>query len=92
MGRVLTHFCRGCITEIISPRVCFSREWTVLYCHTYFEIQMHYIVPMQEGYAVQDLLGQSDYVLFCEGLIVIGNTLVEDFTTGSAEGKHRKEK
>lgn len=51
---------------------------------------------MQEGHSSQDLLGQPDHIFLCEGLVVIGNTLVEDFATGGAgrkaqEGKLRKQ-
>jgi len=58
---------------------------------------MHHIVPMQEGHSIQDLLGQPDHIVLCEGVVVIGNTLVKDFTTGSAgrqaqEGKLSKTK
>lgn len=57
---------------------------------------MHHVVPMQEGHSRQDLLGQPDHIFLGEGLVVIGNTLVEDFATGSAgrrakEGKLRKQ-
>lgn len=57
---------------------------------------MHHVVPMQEGHSRQDLLGQPDHIFLSEGLVVIGNTLVEDFATGSAgrrakEGKLRKQ-
>lgn len=91
----------GCITKIVPPSVCHSREQTVLYCHvifqcTYFQIQVHHIVPMQEGHSSQDLLGQPDHIFLCEGLVVIGYTLVEDFATSGAgrkaqEGKLRKQ-
>ncbi len=57
---------------------------------------MHHIVPMQEGHSHQDLLGQPDHIFLREGLVVIGNTLVEDFAARSAarkaqEGKLRKQ-
>lgn len=45
---------------------------------------MHHIVPMQEGHSIQDLLGQPDHIVLREGVVVIGNTLVKDFPTGSA--------
>lgn len=45
----------------------------------YFKIQVHHVVPMQEGHPSQDLLGQPDHIFFCKGLIVICNALVEDF-------------
>lgn len=49
----------------------------------YFKIQVHHIVPVQEGHPSQDLPGQPDHVFFCEGLVVICNALVEDFTPSS---------
>lgn len=57
---------------------------------------MHHIVPMQEGHTSQDLLGQPDHIFLCEGVVVIGNTLVEDFATSGTgrkaeEGKLRKQ-
>lgn len=57
---------------------------------------MHHIVPMQEGHTSQDLLGQPDHIFLREGIVVIGNTLVEDLATGGAgrkaqEGKLRKQ-
>lgn len=56
---------------------------------------MHHIVSMQEGHSSQDLLGQPDHIVLREGLVIISNTLVEDFATGGAgrkpqEGKLRK--
>lgn len=53
---------------------------------------MHHIVSMQEGHSSQDLLGQSDHIFLCEGLVTIGNTLVEDFATGSTERKAQEGK
>lgn len=58
---------------------------------------MHHIIPMQKGHPVQDLPGQSDHIFLCEGLVVVRNTLVEDFATGGAgrktqEGKLNKKK
>lgn len=49
----------------------------------YFKIQVHHVVPMQEGHPSQDLLGQPDHIFFCKGLIVICNALVEDFPPSS---------
>lgn len=45
----------------------------------YFKIQVHHTVPMQEGHTAQDLLGQPDHIFLCKGLIIICDTLVEDF-------------
>ena len=58
---------------------------------------MHHIVSMQEGHSSQDLLGQPHHVFLREGVVVIGNALVEDFATGGAgreaqEGKLRANK
>ncbi|TNN40800.1 hypothetical protein EYF80_049040 [Liparis tanakae] len=50
-------------------------------------IQMHHIVPMQEGHARQDLLGQPDHVVLREGLVVVGYALVEDLAAGGAGRK-----
>lgn len=49
----------------------------------YLEIQVHHVVPVQEGHPSQDLLGQPDHIFLCEGLVVIGNALVEDFPPSS---------
>lgn len=68
----------------------------IIFQSTYFQIQMHHIVSMQKGHSNQDLLGQSDHIFLCEGVVVISNTLVEDFTTSGTgrkaqEGKLRKQ-
>lgn len=46
---------------------------------------------MQEGHPVQDLLGQPDHVFLREGVVVIGDALVEDFATGGAAGEKAQE-
>lgn len=48
---------------------------------------MHHVVAVQEGHPGQDLLGQPDHVFLCEGLVVIGNALVEDFPPSSTVGR-----
>lgn len=53
---------------------------------------MHHIVLMQEGHTGQDLLGQPDHVFLREGLVVIGDALVEDFATGGAGRKEQEGK
>lgn len=47
---------------------------------------------MQEGHSSQDLLGQPDHIFLCKGVVVIGNTLVEDFATGGAGRKEQEGK
>lgn len=49
----------------------------------YFKIQVHHAIPMQEGHSGQDLLGQPDHIFLCKGLVIICNTLVEDFSPSS---------
>lgn len=68
-----------------------------MFQRSYFQVQVHHIVSMQEGHSVEDLLGQPDHIFLREGVVVISNTLVEDFTTGGAgrkaqEGKTEKTK
>lgn len=48
---------------------------------------MHHVDPVQEGHAAQDLPGQPDHVLLREGLVVVGDALVEDLATGGAAGR-----
>lgn len=57
----------------------------------YFQIQMHNIVSMKESHPSQDLLGQPDHIFLCESLVIISNTLVEDFATSGTGRKERKE-
>lgn len=52
----------------------------------YLQIQMYHIVAVQTGHTSQDLSGQPNHILLREGLIVVGNTLVEDLSTGSTVG------
>lgn len=53
---------------------------------------MHHIVSMKESHACQDLLRQPNHVFLCEGLVVIGHTLVEDFTTSGTAMKAQEGK
>lgn len=59
--------------------------------NTHLKVQMNNIILMETGQAHQNLPGQSDDVFLCEGLIVIGNTLVKNFTSGSTERQKRHE-
>lgn len=52
---------------------------------THLKVQMNYVVLMETGHAHQNLPGQSDDIFLCEGLIIIGNTLVKNFTSRSTE-------
>lgn len=45
---------------------------------------MHHVVPVQEGHSGEDLLGQPDHIFLCEGLVIVGNTLVKDFAPSGA--------
>lgn len=56
----------------------------------YFQIQMYDIVSVQEGHAVQDLLGEPYHIFFREGLVIISHALIEDFTAGRAARMQRK--
>lgn len=65
------------------------RELTPLNCCTifeciYFQIQVHHVVPVQEGHSGEDLLGQPDHIFLCKGLVIVGNTLVKDFAPSGA--------
>lgn len=53
--------------------------------YTHLKVQMNYVVSMETGHAHQNLPGQSDDVFLCESLVVISNTLVENFTSSSTE-------
>lgn len=55
----------------------------------HLQIQVHHVVPVQEGHAAQDLPGQPDHILLREGFVVVGDTLVEDLATGGAAGTGR---
>lgn len=61
------------------------RQSMSLMPNTHLKVQMNYVVLMETGHAHQNLLGQSDDVFLCEGFVVIGNTLVKNFTSGSTE-------
>lgn len=52
---------------------------------------MNYVVLMETGHAHQNLPGQSDDVFLCEGLVVISNTLVKNFTSGSTEREKKRD-
>lgn len=89
----------GCVTRIIFPPLtfCNNGKCVVPYCGvlptarptTHFEVQVHHVAPVQAGHSGEDLLGQPDHVLLREGLVVVGDALVEDFATGGAGGKIR---
>jgi len=53
--------------------------------NTHLKVQMNYVILMETGHAHQNLPGQSDDIFLCEGLIIIGNTLVKNFTSCSTE-------
>lgn len=55
----------------------------------HLQVQVHHVVPVQEGHAAQDLPGQPDHVFLCEGFVVVGDALVEDLATGGAAGRGR---
>lgn len=53
----------------------------------HLQVQVHHVVPVQEGHAAQDLPGQPDHVFLREGVVVVGDALVEDLATGGAAGR-----
>lgn len=65
-----------------------------LYVHkqyTHLKVQMNYVVLMETSHTHQNLPGQSNDVFLCKGLIIISNTLVKDFTSGSTERQKEQE-
>ncbi len=71
--------------------------WIIIYmCTTYkqythFKVQMNYVILMETSHAHQNLPGQSNDVFLCKGLVIISNTLVKDFTSGSTERQKESE-